>query len=162
MLSALITHGTAVARFAVAQTQENIRQIAAIPGSIKTVNDSLVAFAQTVARLDTLVRRLDHVLEPLEGPLQEIAPRLELLIPLLNAELLDGAAEALAALRTDALPALAGVAATQEQVALIASSVDRLMTGLDDAVSRIGGLPGAGLISRRIAARTGGSPALGG
>lgn len=52
-------------------------------------------------------------------------------------------------LRNDAVPALHRIDQTQQQVAVIAESVERLMAGLDETLTRLGGLPGMGLIQRR-------------
>ena len=132
--------------------QEQAAALAALPQAAATLNRTLVAFGQTVARLDKLVQRLDRLTEPLEEPLAALAPRLEMLVPLLDEDVLGVVPELFETLRKDALPALARIDQTQQQVQLIAESVERLMTGLDDTLSRLSGLPGMGLIQRRASA----------
>jgi hypothetical protein len=128
---------------------EQAAAIASLPQAAATLNRTLVAFAQTVGRLDTLVQRLDRLTEPLEAPLTALAPRLEMLVPILDESVLGIVPELFETLRTDALPALHRIDETQRQVQLIAESVERLMGGLDETLSRLAGLPGMGLIQRR-------------
>lgn len=131
--------------------EDQARLVAALPSTIRLANDSLVAFASTVQRLDKLVRRLDNLTQPLEDPLTALAPRIERLIPILDMPQLQDVPAMLDAVRQQGLPALAAVADTQRQVALIAASVERLMEGIEDATRRIADLPGAALIGRRLA-----------
>lgn len=129
--------------------QEQAVALVALPQAAATLNRTLVAFAQTVSRLDTLVQRLDRLTEPLEAPLTALAPRLELLVPLLDDEVLGSVPELFETLKNDAVPALQRIDATQQQVQLIAESVERIMGGLDETLSRLGALPGVGMIQRR-------------
>jgi ABC-type transporter Mla subunit MlaD len=130
--------------------EDQAKLVAALPSTIRLANESLVAFASTVQRLDKLVRRLDALTLPLEHPLTELAPRLERLIPILDMPQLHDVPEMLDAVRQQGLPALAAVADTQRQVALIAASIERLMEGIDDTLRRVGDLPGAALLGRRL------------
>lgn len=129
--------------------QEQAAAIASLPQAAVTLNRTLVAFAQTVSRLDTLVQRLDRLTEPLEAPLAALAPRLEMLVPLLEENVLGIVPELFETLRTDAVPALQRIDQTQQQVAVIAESVERLMGGLDETLTRLASLPGMSLIQRR-------------
>ena len=138
---------------------EQARLIANLPNVLKQATDAITAFAQTVAGLDKLVKRLDKLTEPLMDPLEQIAPRLERLVPLIvpildeiDAEFFEATPEMLDVLRTKAIPALINIAATQDQVALISDAVERIMGGLDDVLHRLGALPGAGLIQKRLKA----------
>jgi len=114
--------------------EQNTRLIGQLPATLKAFNDSLERFSQTVARLDRLVTRVESVTNQLIGPLEEIGPRLERVreIP----DLVD-------TLRREALPALRAATTTQNQVAVLTSTLDR-------ALGIISELPGAGLV-RRIA-----------
>jgi chromosome condensin MukBEF ATPase and DNA-binding subunit MukB len=132
--------------------QEQAAAIAALPHAAATLNRTLVTFAQTVSRLDTLVQRLDRLTEPLEEPLTALAPRLQMLVPLLEENVLGAVPELFETLRKDAVPALQRIDQTQQQVQLIAASVERIMTGLDETLVRLAGLPGMGLIQRRRSA----------
>lgn len=129
--------------------QEQAAAIAALPQAAMTLNRTLVAFSQTVGRLDALVQRLDRLTEPLEEPLAALAPRLQLLVPLLDEDVLGAVPELFDTLRKDAVPALQRIDQTQQQVQSIAESMERLMTGLDETLTRLSGLPGMSLIQRR-------------
>ena len=133
--------------------QEQIEALASLPESIALLNRSLASFAQTVTRLDTQVKRLDRLTEPLEEPLSQLAPRLQALVPLLDEDLLAALPAVLDSVARNAIPALEVIGQTQSQVATIASSVERLMTGMDDTVARLADLPGIGLVSRLRAER---------
>jgi ABC-type transporter Mla subunit MlaD len=139
---------------------EQVEALAALPDSITLLNRSLTHFAQTVSRLDKLVQRLDRLTEPLEAPLTELAPRLQALVPLLDEELMSSLPGVLDSVNRNAVPALELIGQTQAQVASIATSVERLMHIMDDAVGRLQDLPGAGLVSRLRGERPpGGGPA---
>jgi hypothetical protein len=129
--------------------QEQAAALVALPQAAATLNRTLVTFAQTVSRLDTLVQRLDRLTEPLEEPLNALAPRLEMLVPLLDENVLGIVPELFETLRKDAVPALQRIDQTQQQVQVIAESVERIMGGLDETLTRLSGLPGMGLIQRR-------------
>jgi chromosome condensin MukBEF ATPase and DNA-binding subunit MukB len=131
--------------------QEQALALAALPQAATNLNKTLVAFAQTVSRLDTLVQRLDRLTEPLEAPLTALAPRLEALVPLLDEDVLGSVPELFDTLKKDAVPALHRIDQTQQQVQLIAESVERIMGGLDETLSRLAAIPGAGIIQRRVA-----------
>jgi ABC-type transporter Mla subunit MlaD len=134
--------------------QEQAVALASLPQAATNLNKTLVAFAQTVGRLDTLVQRLDRLTEPLEAPLTALAPRLEMLVPLLDEEVLGSVPELFETLKKDAVPALHRIDQTQQQVALIAESVERIMGGLDETLSRLGALPGVSMIQRRASKAT--------
>ena len=139
---------------------EQARLIANLPNVLKQATDAITAFAQTVAGLDKLVKRLDRLTEPLLDPLEQIAPRLERLVPLIvpildeiDDEFFESTPEMLDVLRTKAIPALVNIAATQDQVKLISEAVERIMGGLDEVMTRLGALPGAGLLQKRLASK---------
>jgi hypothetical protein len=131
--------------------EEQAAAVMALPQAAVTLNRALVTLAQTANRLDTLVQRLDRLTEPLEEPLRELAPRLQMLVPLLDEGVLGVVPELFETLRRDAVPALRRIDQTQQQVQSIAESMERLMTGLDDTLTRLSGLPGMSLIQRRRA-----------
>lgn len=132
----------------VRRMNEQAQALAELPETVVLLNRSLRGFAATVTRLDGLVRRLDRLTEPLEAPLTTLAPRLQALVPLLDEELLASLPELLIAVQRTGIPALELIGQTQDQVASIAASVDRLMHVMDDAVARLQVLPGANLVSR--------------
>ena len=128
--------------------QKQAEALAALPESILLLHQSLRSFAQTIARLDGLVQRMDRLTEPLEAPLAALAPRLEAVGPLLDAELLASLPEFLQAVQRTGLPALELIGQTQDQVASIANSVDRLMHLMDDTMRHLQDIPGVTLVSR--------------
>jgi ABC-type transporter Mla subunit MlaD len=121
---------------------------ASLPESINLLNRSLRSFAATISHLDALVQRMDRLTAGMEEPLTELAPRLRALVPLLDEELLAALPPLLHAVERTGLPALELVGQTQDQVASIASSVERLMGVMDETLGRLQGLPGANLVSR--------------
>lgn len=133
---------------AVRSLSEQAQALSELPETVVLLNRSRRGFAGTIARLDGLVRRLDRLTEPLEEPLTALAPRLEALVPLRGEELLASLPELLTAVHRTGVPALELMGQTQDQVAAIAASVERLMAVLDDAVGRLRVLPGANLVSR--------------
>ena len=139
---------------AIRRGQEQAEALAALPETIVILNRSLRSFAATVARLDRLVQRIDRLTEPLEEPLTALAPRLQALVPLLDEELLASLPELLATVQRTGMPALELLGQTQDQVASIAASVDRLMGVMDGAVGRVQDLPGAMLVTRRLRSGT--------
>ena len=117
--------------------EQNARLIGQLPATLKAFNDSLERLGQTVARLDRVVTRVESVTNQLIGPLEEFGPRLDRVreIP----ELVD-------TLRREALPALRAATTTQNQVAVLSSTLDRAV----GVLGVLNDLPGAGLV-RRIA-----------
>jgi ABC-type transporter Mla subunit MlaD len=137
---------------------EQVEALMALPETIVALNKSLVSLAQTISSLDTLVKRLDRLTEPFEEPLAALAPRMAALVTILDEDLLNAIPTVLDSVSRNAVPALEVIGQTQAQVASIASSVDRLMGMMDDTFSRLGDLPGAGLVSR-LRGGTGAVPA---
>ena len=138
---------------------EQVEALAALPESLALLNRSLTSFASTVAQLDKLVKRLDRLTEPLEEPLTALAPRLNALVPLLDEEVLAQLPAVLDSVNRNAVPALEVIGQTQAQVASIAASVDRLMHVMDDGLTRLSELPGAGLVNRLRTGERAGRPA---
>jgi hypothetical protein len=138
--------------------QEQAVAIASLPQAAATLNKTLIAFAQTVSRLDQLVQRIDRLTEPLEAPLMALAPRLEMLVPLLDEDVLGMVPELFQTLRNDAVPALHRIDQTQQQVALIAESVERIMGGLDETLQKLSTLPGISMIQRRASSSRAAKP----
>jgi ABC-type transporter Mla subunit MlaD len=116
--------------------EQNARLIGQFPATMKTFNDSLERFNQTVGRLDRAVTRIEGASKNLTGPVEKLAAALD---PKTLREL----PETLDAIRREAVPALRAATDTQRQVALLATTVDRV-------VSVISELPGMGIL-RRIA-----------
>lgn len=92
--------------------EQNARLLAQLPATMKTFNDSLERFNQTIARLDKAVTRLEKTTKNLSGPID--------------------------ALRREATRAAAD---TQKQLALLQTTVERVITAASE-------LPGAGILRR--------------
>ncbi len=112
--------------------EQNTRMVAQLPETLRSFNDSLERFNQTVERLDRMVTRVESATDRVLKPVDELGPQLDRIreVP----ELID-------ALRSEALPALLAATTTQKQVALLTSTMDRVL-------DVVGDLPGAGLMRR--------------
>jgi ABC-type transporter Mla subunit MlaD len=97
--------------------EQNTRLVGQLPATMKNFNDTLERFNQTVARLDVMVTRVEKTVNRLD--LQQLAE----------------------SIRKEALPALRAATDTQKQVALLASTIDRVMALMAE-------LPGMGLVRR--------------
>jgi ABC-type transporter Mla subunit MlaD len=121
--------------------EQNARLVGQLPATMKSFNDSLERFNQTVARLDRVVGSVEGATAQLIGPLEQLAPRLERLAGAVDPRTLREIPDVLDSLRREALPALRAATDTQKQVALIAATLDRVITVLND-------IPGAGIVRR--------------
>ncbi|TAM89009.1 MAG: hypothetical protein EPN43_07615 [Jatrophihabitans sp.] len=110
--------------------EQNARLVGQFPATLKAFNDSLDQFNRTIGRLDRAVGRVEAVAGQFTGPLDHVR------------ELPD----VLDALRREALPALRAATDTQTQVALLTSTLERILTVLGD-------LPGAGILRRLATGR---------
>jgi ABC-type transporter Mla subunit MlaD len=119
--------------------EQNARLIGQLPATIKTFNDTLERFNQTIGRLDRAVTRIESTTKTLTGPVERLATALD-------PKTLKDLPDVIEALRKEALPALRATTDTQRQVALLQSTVDRIVTLL-------GELPGAGIFRRLAAPR---------
>jgi ABC-type transporter Mla subunit MlaD len=126
--------------------EQNARLVSQLPATIKTFNDSLERFNQTVGRLDRMVTQVESATNQLVGPMQEIAPRLEKLVAAVDVNTVRELPGVLDALRKEALPALRAAADTQRQVALLTTTVERIVGLLNE-------FPGAGLVRRVVSGR---------
>jgi ABC-type transporter Mla subunit MlaD len=124
--------------------EQNARLVAQFPATMKSFNDALERFNQTIGRLDKAVGRIETASKNLTGPLDRVATALD---PKALRELPD----VLNAVRKEALPALRAATDTQHQVALLQSTIDRVVSVLSE-------LPGAGVLRRLAAGRDGPHP----
>jgi ABC-type transporter Mla subunit MlaD len=123
--------------------EQNARLVGQFPATMKNFNDTLERFNQTVARLDKVVSTVEAASDRFIGPLEELAPKLERLVSVVDIPSVRDIPDVLDALRKEALPALRAATDTQRQVALLSATVDRVVSILSE-------LPGAGIL-RRIA-----------
>src|SRR4051812_29066593 len=119
--------------------EQNARLVAQFPATMKTFNDALERFNQTIGRLDKAVTRIESASKNLTGPLEKVASSLD-------PKALRDIPEVLDTLRREAVPALRAAMDTQQQVALLQATIDRIVAVLND-------LPGAGVL-RRLAGDT--------
>lgn len=125
------------ARWMQEMVEQNARLIGQFPATMKTFNDSLERFNQTVGRLDRAVTRIEAATKTLTGPMEKVAGSID---PKTLREL----PETMDALRREALPALRAATDTQKQVALLQSTVERVIAVASE-------LPGAGVLRRIVA-----------
>lgn len=116
--------------------EQNARLVGQFPATMKTFNDSLERFNQTIGRLDRAVTRIEGATKNLTGPVEKLAGALD-------PKALRDLPETLEAIRREAVPALRAATDTQRQVALLATTIDRVVTAISE-------LPGMGIL-RRIA-----------
>lgn len=128
--------------------EQNARLIGQLPATMKSFNDALVRFNQTVTRLDAAVTRIEGASRTLTGPLEKVAGTLD---PRTLREIPEALESLRSSLTDEAVPALRAAADTQRQVAVLQSTVERV-------VATLGELPGAGIF-RRMASPRAGSPA---
>ena len=126
--------------------EQNARLVGQLPATIKTFNDSLERFNQTVGRLDRMVTQVESATNQLVGPMQDIAPRLEKLVSAVDVNSVRELPNVLDALRKEALPALRAATDTQKQLALLTATVERIVGLLND-------FPGASIVRRVVSGR---------
>lgn len=114
--------------------EQNARLVAQFPATMKSFNDALERFNQTVGRLDRTVTRIEEASRNLTGPMEKVAGALD-------PRTLREIPEVLDMLRKEAAPALRAATDTQKQVALLQSTIDRVIAALSE-------LPGAGVLRR--------------
>ena len=114
--------------------EQNARLVAQFPATMKSFNDTLERFNQTIGRLDKAVSRIEGASKNLTGPLEKVASSLD-------PKALRDIPEVLDAVRREALPALRAATDTQQQVAVLQATIDRVIAIISE-------LPGAGFLRR--------------
>lgn len=114
--------------------EQNARLVAQFPATMKSFNDALERFNQTIGRLDKAVTRIEGASKNLTGPLEKVSSALD-------PKALREIPEVLDAVRREALPALRAATDTQQQVALLQATIDRVIAIVSE-------LPGAGVLRR--------------
>jgi prefoldin subunit 5 len=108
---------------------------------MKTFNDSIERFNQTIGHLDRAVTSIETATKNLTGPMEKV-------LGSIDPKALREIPEVLDALRKEAVPALRAATDTQRQVAMLQSTIERVITVLSE-------LPGAGMLRRLTSGRDG-------
>ncbi len=136
--------------------QAQTEALAALPGAVQSLSaavrnlaDATAGAKETVQTLNRLATRIEGIVIELEEPLMALAPGMRRLATVIDDPIVSSVPETLAQVQRDILPVLRTLADTNERVALIAGSTERLMAFVDDTGRTIAGLPGAALLGRR-------------
>lgn len=143
MVGDLVRQADSQAQWLQELVEQNARLVGQLPATMKTFNDSLERFNQTVMRLDKVVTKIEGATSQLIAPLEQVTPTLDRIATTLDLPTLREMPAVLDALRKEALPALRAATDTQKQVAILNTTVERI-------IAILGELPGAG-IARRLA-----------
>jgi ABC-type transporter Mla subunit MlaD len=119
--------------------EQNARLVGQFPATIKSFNDALERFNETVGRLDRAVTPIESATRQLTGPMERVAGAID-------PKTLRDLPQVLESLRREAIPALKATTDTQKQVALVQSTIERVIGALSE-------LPGAGVLRRIVAGR---------
>lgn len=129
--------------------QAQTEALAALPGAVTALSNTVKGLAETVQRMNDMTARLDSIVTELEGPLKALAPGMQRMAAVLDDPIVEEIPKTLKQMQDDILPVLKTLADTNERVAFIAGSTERIMTFVDETSRTIAGLPGAALLGRR-------------
>ena len=136
--------------------QAQTEALAALPGAVQSLSAAVKNLAEatagakeTVATMNRLAGRMDGIISELEEPLKGLAPGMRTMAKILEDPVFTTVPETLAQVQRDILPVLRTLADTNERVAFIAGSTERIMAFVDDTGRTLAGLPGAALLGRR-------------
>lgn len=136
--------------------QAQTEALAALPGAVQALSaavrnlaDATAGAKDTVQTLNRLAVKIEGIVDELEAPLKALAPGMTRMAAVIDDPIVSAVPETLAQIQRDILPVLRTLADTNERVALIAGSTERIMAFVDDTGRTIAGLPGAALLSRR-------------
>lgn len=132
------------ARWMQEMVEQNARLVGQFPATVKSFNDAIERFNETVGRLDRAVTRIENASKQLTGPMEKVAGALD-------PKSLRDLPQVLDALRREAIPALKATTDTQRQVALLQTTIERVIGALSE-------LPGAGVLRRLVPGREDGEP----
>jgi ABC-type transporter Mla subunit MlaD len=135
-------------RAVLATAEDQVVAVVRLPSTALRAAEELRDAARALRRV---ADRVDGVLDDVEEPVRALAPGLRRLAAVLDDPLVADAPETLAKLRDEVLPALRGLRETQQRVASIAGSTDRISALIDETGGRLAALPGAAaLLMRRV------------
>jgi ABC-type transporter Mla subunit MlaD len=125
--------------------------LARLPGVAVEAVEELRDAARSMRRV---AERIDGILDDVEQPVRNLAPTLRRVARLLDDPIVAEAPETLIRVRDELLPALRTLRDTQQRVASIASSTDRITTLIDETSGRLAALPTAAALLMRRSSRT--------
>ncbi len=123
--------------------------VAALTGAVRGLGETVSQARETIAAVQRLTARMDGIVAELEEPLKALAPGLQRLAVVLDDPVVGDLPDTLRRVQSDVLPVLRTLAETNERVAFIAGSTDRIMSFVDETSRTFAGIPGAGLLGRR-------------
>lgn len=136
--------------------QAQTEALAALPGAVQSLSAAVKNLAEatagakdTMQTMNRLAHRIEEIVIELEEPLKALAPGMKRMAAVIDDPIVSAVPETLAQIQRDILPVLRTLADTNERVAFIAGSTERIMAFVDDTGRTIAGLPGAALLSRR-------------
>jgi ABC-type transporter Mla subunit MlaD len=136
--------------------QAQTEALAALPGAVQSLSaavknlaDATAGAKDTIQTLNRLATRIEGIVEELEEPLKALAPGMTRMAAVLDDPVVSTVPETLAQVQRDILPVLRTLADTNERVAFIAGSTERIMAFVDETGRTIAGIPGAALLARR-------------
>jgi hypothetical protein len=136
--------------------QAQTEALAALPGAVqalssavKNLAEALAGANETVQTMNRLANRIEGIVVELEEPLKALAPGLQRMAGALDDPIITSVPETFAQIQRDILPVLRTLADTNERVAFIAGSTERIMAFVDETGRTIAGIPGAALLGRR-------------
>jgi hypothetical protein len=136
--------------------QAQTEALAALPGAVQALSSSVKNLAEitagakdTIVMLHRMAVRVDSIVTELEEPLKALAPGMRTMAAILDDPAIQAVPATLAQVQRDVMPVMRALAETQERVAFIAGSTERIMSFVDDTGRTIAGLPGAALLGRR-------------
>ncbi|MFL6138422.1 MAG: hypothetical protein ACJ74O_11545 [Frankiaceae bacterium] len=134
--------------------RDQIIAVAKLPVVAVEAVEELRDAARTMRQV---AERVDGVLDEVEGPVRALAPTLARLADLLADPMVAEAPETLARLRDEVLPAIRSLRETQQRVAAIATSTDRITALIDETGGRLAALPSAAALLMRRTGRPAGT-----
>jgi ABC-type transporter Mla subunit MlaD len=136
--------------------QAQSEALAALPGAVQSLSaavknlaDATAGAKETVRTMNRLVGKMEGIVDELEAPLKALGPGMTRMAKILDDPIIASVPETVAQIQRDILPVLRTLADTNERVAFIAGSTERIMAFVDETGRTIAGIPGAALLGRR-------------
>ena len=136
--------------------QAQTEALAALPGAVQALSSAVKNLAEatagakdTVVTMNRLVNRIDAIVEDLEAPLRALGPGMTRVAAVIDDPIVTAVPQTLNQIRKEIQPLLRALSETNERVAFIAGSTERIVSFIDDTGRTIAGIPGAALLGRR-------------